>query len=67
MGALAGGFMTQEMALRSGKGDPMLATLLGVALGGLGANLLEGRRERKKEERHLERTRERARDERRRR
>jgi hypothetical protein len=58
--------VTQEMALRSGKGDPRLMTLLGAALGGLGANVLEGRHERKKEERKKE-ERERERDERRRR
>jgi uncharacterized protein YcfJ len=59
LGALAGGFVAQEIEKRTGKGDPMLLTLLGAAVGGIGANLLEGRHERKKEREKEERERER--------
>jgi hypothetical protein len=47
IGAVAGGFLAQEAAMRNKKGkgkgmsDPIVLTLLGAVVGGLGANALE--------------------------
>lgn len=51
LGALAGGLVATEVGRKRGKGDPVLMALLGAAIGGLGANALEGRYEKKKRDR----------------
>lgn len=54
IGAVAGGLLAYEAGKSNRKRDPWLATLLGAAIGGLGANALEKQYQKKKEGRVLE-------------
>jgi hypothetical protein len=51
VGAVAGGLLAYEAGKSNKKRDPWLTTLVGAAIGGLGANVLEKQYEKKKDKR----------------